>query len=80
MAQLQLPIFPEGMTQINTNLGFVKKEGTVTYIYGSLPVFSHDVDDMRTFRMFTSQIYVNGSASQAEICQKLVFQCLACTS
>ncbi len=34
MAQLQLPIFPEGMTQINTNLGFVKKEGTVTYIYG----------------------------------------------
>ncbi len=69
MAQLQLPIFPEGMTQINTNLGFVKKEGTVTYIYGSLPVFSHDVDDMRTFRMFTSQLYVNGSASQAEICR-----------
>lgn len=69
MPQLQLPIFPEGMTLINQNLGFVKKDGTVSYIYGSLPVFSHDVDDIQTFRMFTSQLYINGSASQAEICR-----------
>jgi len=69
MPQLQLPIFSEGITLINQNLGFVKKDGTVTYIYGSLPVFSHDIDDMRTFRMFTSQLYVNGSATQAEICR-----------
>ena len=59
MPQLQLPIFPEGSTHINQNLGFVKKDKTVTYIYGSLPVFSHDVDDMQTFRMFTSQLYVS---------------------
>ncbi len=69
MPQLQLPIFPEGMTLINANLGVERRDSTVTYIYGSLPVFSHDVDDMRTFRMFTSQLYVNGSASQAEICR-----------
>lgn len=69
MAQLQLPIFPEGSTSINQNIAFVKQDNTITYIYGSLPVFSHDVDDMKTFRMFTSQLYVNGSASQAEICR-----------
>ena len=69
MPQLQLPIFPEGMSLINQNLGFVRKDGTVTYIHGSLPVFSHDVDDMRSFRMFTSQLYINGSASQSEICR-----------
>lgn len=69
MPQLQLPIFPEGMTLINQNLGFMRKDNTVTYIYGSLPIFSHDVDDMQTFRMFTSQLYVNGSATQAEICR-----------
>ena len=57
------------MTLINQNLGFVRKDSSVTYIYGSLPVFSHDVDDMQTFRMFTSQLYVNGSASQSEICR-----------
>lgn len=69
MPQLQLPIFPEGMTLINANLGFVTKDNTITYIYGSLPIFSHDVDDLKTFRMITSQLYVNGSASQAEICR-----------
>jgi transposase-like protein len=69
MPQLQLPLFPEGMNLINQNIGFVKKDGTVTYIHGSLPVFSHDVDDIKTFRMFTSQLYINGSASQAEICR-----------
>lgn len=69
MPQLQLPIFPEGVTMINANLGVVTQDNTVTYIFGSLPIFSHDVEDQKTFRMITSQLYVNGSASQAEICR-----------
>jgi len=69
MPQLQLPIFPEGMTLINANLGVMTRDGTVTYIYGSLPIFSHAVDDLKTFRMITSQLYVNGSVKQADICR-----------
>jgi len=69
MPQLQLPIFPEGMTLINANLGVMTQNGTVTYIYGSLPIFSHAVDDLKTFRMITSQLYVNGSVKQADICR-----------
>lgn len=69
MPQLQLPIFPEGATLINANLGFIKKGHSITYIYGNLPIFSHDVDDLMSFRMITSQLYVNGSATQAEICR-----------
>ncbi len=69
MPQLQLPIFPEGMTMINANLGVMTQDGTVTYIYGSLPIFSHAVDDQKTFRMITSQLYVNGSVKQADICR-----------
>lgn len=69
MPQLQLPIFPEGMAMINANLGVMTQDETVTYIYGSLPIFSHAVDDVKTFRMITSQLYVNGSAKQAEICR-----------
>ena len=69
MPQLQLPLFPAGMTLINPNIGFIERDHTVTYIYGTLPVFSHDVDDIRAFRMFTSQLYINGSASQSEICR-----------
>jgi len=69
MPQLQLPIFPPGMNPINANLGFVRRDGTVTYFYGNLPVFRHAVDDLASFRMITSQFYINGSAKQAEICR-----------
>lgn len=69
MPQLQLPIFPEGTTLINANLGFAREGNTIFYIYGNLPIFRHDVDDLRSFRMITSQLYVNGSARQAEICR-----------
>ena len=69
MPQIQLPIFSKGMTLINSNLGFCREDNTITYFYGHLPVFMHDVDDQRSFRMITSQLYVNGSASQAEICR-----------
>jgi len=69
MPQLQLPIFPKGMTLINANLGFMREGNSLTYFYGHLPVFRHDADDQRSFRMITSQFYVNGSAKQAEICR-----------
>jgi len=67
MHQLQLSIFPEGMPLINANLGVMTKDGTVTYVYGNLPVFSHAVDDLKTFHMITSQLHLNGSTKQAEI-------------
>lgn len=69
MPQLQLPLFPKGITLINQNIGFLRQGATITYVYGNLPVFTHDIDDMPSFRMFTSQLYINGSASQAEICR-----------
>jgi transposase-like protein len=69
MPQLQLPIFPQGMTLINANLGFMRKGNSLTYFYGHMSVFTHDADDQRSFRMITSQFYANGSAKQAEICR-----------
>ena len=69
MPQLQLPIFPEGLTLINQNIGFIRKDASLTCIYGNLPVFTHAIDDMPSFRMFASQLYINGSASQAVICR-----------
>ncbi len=69
MPQAQLPIFPSGTTEINTNLAFEKSAGRVTYFYGTLPVFFHDVDDLPTFHMIISQLYINGSCTQAELCR-----------
>ena len=69
MPQIQLPIFPDGVTPINENLAFEKRNGTVTYFNGTMPVFVHDEEDLNTFRMITSQFYVNGNATQADLCR-----------
>ncbi|MCK4658706.1 MAG: hypothetical protein KAV82_04215 [Phycisphaerae bacterium] len=67
MPQMQLPIFPVGVTNINPNLAFSKQDGRVTYFNGLMPVFFHDQNDVRTFRMITAQFCVNGNTRQAEI-------------
>lgn len=67
MPQMQLPIFPEGVTYITPELAFKREAGRVTYFNGSMPVFVHDDTDVRTFRMITSQFCVNGNAKQSEV-------------
>jgi transposase-like protein len=67
MPQMQLPIFPEGVTHITPELAFAKQDGRVTYFHGSLPVFVHEERDVRTFRMITSQFCVNGNATQMQV-------------
>jgi DNA invertase Pin-like site-specific DNA recombinase len=67
MAQMVLPSFPSESTAINDVVSFCKRDGTVYYFHGSMPIFMHQEEDMRSFRMFTSQLVVNGNCSQAEI-------------
>src|SRR5437016_6214464 len=67
MPQVQLPIFPEGVTPITSELAFQCQDGKVCYFNGHLPVFLHDADDLATFRMFSSQLVINGNATQAQI-------------
>jgi len=67
MPQLSLPFFPEEMEYINSNLGFQKNNGTVFYFNGHMPVYQHPEGDIQSFRLFTSQIVINGNAKQSEI-------------
>jgi transposase len=67
MPQLQLPVFPAGTTAINSELAFERREEQVVYFNGHLPVFTHRTQDLASFRFFTTQLIVNGSASQGEI-------------
>ena len=67
MPQVQLPLFPAGTTHLNDALAFECRDGQVTYFNGHLPVFTHAQDDLAAFRLFTSQLVVNGSASQGDI-------------
>jgi transposase len=67
MPQMQLPIFPSTVTPITNEVAFIKKDGKITYVMGSLPVFTHNEEDVTAFRIFASQLVVNGVASQSDI-------------
>lgn len=69
MPQLQLPIFPAGVTEINTQIAVQTEAGRVYYLHGHLPVFQHGEQDVRSFRMFTSQMIVGGTVKPKEIVQ-----------
>jgi len=67
MPQLQLPIFPAGTKEINQDVGVRCAEGKVVYLHGHLPVFQHDEKDLNSFRLFTSQMVVQGVARAREV-------------
>ena len=67
MLQMLLPIFPSETTLINANVAVQQKDGTVYYFNATMPIFIHAVEDTNSFRMFTSQLYINGNCTQAEI-------------
>ena len=71
MPQTLLPVYPSDATPINNVISFCKRDGSVYYFHGALPVFTHDEKDWRAFRMFTSQLVVNGLCKQAEIVRAL---------
>ncbi|MCP4050492.1 MAG: hypothetical protein GY730_07290 [bacterium] len=67
MIQMLLPIFQSETTRINDYLAFFKKNSRIYYFNGSMPIFSHAESDLASFRMFTSQLYVNGNCKQIDI-------------
>lgn len=54
MPQIRLPFFPEEITLINSIVGFQKNYGIVYYFNGSMPVYQHPEEDLKSFRLFTS--------------------------
>ncbi len=67
MPQLQLPLFADGLTSINENISFQREDGQVVYFHGMMPVFQHGEKDVKSFRMFTSQLIANGTARQRDV-------------
>lgn len=67
MPQLQLPIFPAGTKEINQDVGVQCEQGKVVYVHGHLPVFQHGEKDLKSFRLFTSQMVVSGTVRAREV-------------
>jgi transposase len=62
-----MPLFAEGTTPITEELAFARQGEQVVYFNGHLPVFTHAASDLSSFRLFTTQLIVNGTASQGDI-------------
>jgi len=67
MPQARLPFFPEDIELINMHIGVQKKNGIIYYFNGMMPVFQHPEKDLSSFRLFTSQLVVNGNVKQVDI-------------
>lgn len=67
MPQIQLPVFPNGSVEIDDGLACLSEGDQVVYYNGHLPVFTHSKDDLASFRLFTAQLIVQGSATQGDI-------------
>lgn len=67
MPQLQLLMFPFGVTPVTALLAVINEDKNINYFNGSFPVFSHREEDTESFRMITAQFCVNGHTQQMEI-------------
>ena len=67
MPQLHLPMCPNGVTHITSELAFEKKDGWITYFNGHMPVFRHEENDIASFRMITGQFCATGYTKQSDI-------------
>jgi len=50
-------------THITSEIAFERREGKVCYFNGHLPVFIHECEDLAAFRLFSSQLVINGNAT-----------------
>ena len=60
-------MFPAGCVEINPDLACRTDGEKVVYFNGHLPIFTHPKDDLASFRLFTSQLIVEGGATQGHI-------------
>lgn len=67
MPQLILPLIPPGATRINDLVNVYREENLWTYFVNLQPIFSHPADDVRMFRLITSQLIDSGACRQVDI-------------
>ncbi len=67
MQQKLLPLIPHGSTQINDLVSVWRDDKKWTYFLGTHPIYSHESEDERMFKLVTSLLIDSGSCRQARI-------------
>jgi len=67
MPQALLPLISDDASRISDLISVARRDGLWFYFCGTQPVFQHREGDLRSFRMFTAQLCVQGVCKQADI-------------
>jgi len=67
MPQALLPLICDDASRISDLISVARRDGQWFYFCGTQPVFQHQEGDLRSFRMFTAQLCVQGACKQADI-------------
>ena len=65
--QMHAPVFPASSRMLGERVAVVERGGVVWYFHYDMPVFSHAVSDLASFRMFTSSLCDKGQCKLAEV-------------
>jgi hypothetical protein len=65
--QLILPMIPDGATEINAHVCVWRGEDRWTYFLGTHPIYFHQGNDQRMFRLVTSLLIDSGACRQVEV-------------
>lgn len=67
MQQLLLPIIPHGTTLINGQVSVDNRDDEWFYFLGGIPIYSHQADNKKLFRLHTSQLINSGACRSIDI-------------
>ncbi len=67
MSQLLLPFISPGVTQINPIVSVWEEENRWIYFLGKYPIYSHQMDNQRMFRLTIAQLIESGACRQIEV-------------
>ena len=65
--QLQLPIFSPDAVMLGSHYSVIQRDEQVWYFLYDMPAFSHAVDDLASFRMYTSSLCDQGHCKLVEV-------------
>jgi len=60
-------LFPSDSRMLGERIGVVQRDGVVWYFHYDMPMFSHAVCDLASFRMFTSSLCDKGQCKLVEV-------------
>ncbi len=76
MAQLVLPLFPSGATEITPTLSFSRVDQTVTYFHSGMPIFSHDQNERASLSFHHSTTARHRRATQVRLSEATCWCCV----